>query len=84
MSNRRKLEISDVQVGLDKGVYTCSYHSNQGPVSTEIVLTEHGKSKVRTFEICRASHVTKKLDYPCAEIRAVMNLKLSVFLVTTT
>ena len=38
---------------------------------------------VRTFEICRASHVTKNLEYPCAKIRAVMNMTLSVFLVKT-
>ena len=38
----------------------------------------------RTFEICRASHVTKNLEYFCAELRPVMNLRLSVFLVRTT
>ena len=39
---------------------------------------------VRTFEICRESHVTKKLDYSCSKIRVVINSKLSVFLVRTT
>ena len=45
---------------------------------------EKTETIVRTFEICWASHVTKNLDYPCAKIRAVMNSKLSVFLVRTT
>ena len=45
---------------------------------------------VRSFEIfsfteiCRASHVTENLTQPCAEIKAVMDLKLSVLLVRTT
>ena len=39
---------------------------------------------VRTSEICRASHVTKNLKYPCAEIRVDINLEISVFLVRTT
>ena len=42
------------------------------------------RSIVHTFEICRESHVAKKLKNACAEIKAVMNLKLSVFLVRTT
>ena len=38
---------------------------------------------VRSFQICQASLVTNNWNYPCAEIRAVMNLKLSVLLVRT-
>ena len=39
---------------------------------------------VRSFEICRASHVIKSWKYPCAEIRAAVDLKLAVFIVKTT
>ena len=38
---------------------------------------------VRTFEICRARHMTKNWKYPCTEIIVVMDLEISVLLVWT-
>ena len=39
---------------------------------------------VRSFEICQASHVTENWAYLRAKNKAVMELILSVFLVSTT
>ena len=37
---------------------------------------------VRTFEICRASHVTKNSKYPSAKIVTSSDLKLSVYVLS--
>ena len=54
--------------------------------SSKIFEKKIGYTLVRTpqVEFCPTSHVTKNLEKPCAEIREVMNSKISVFLVRTT